>query len=542
MYPIAMLSKRDRNLRVSAAVALAAGILALYLSTLPPTLTWGWDNKGSDGGEFLAAAETLGVPHPPGYPTYTLLLKGFDTVVPLGDFAFRGNLLSAILASASVIAVYWVTLRLCRTMAPEAPEWFAVVAAALGSAALATSPLFWSQALITEVYALNAFFAGCLLLIAADVALSPRVESGRFKLALFGLLLGVGLGNHLTLLAVAVPLLGWVWSAAGWRKVASPWTVAPFVLGISIYAYLPISASQGPPINWGNADTVGGIVWMLTARPYQEYVFGVATNSIPDRLVEWTDLAFSQFNPLGLFFGLVATAPLLRLARGFFLSSLASILMISVYATMYNSVDFEVLMIPAFLLFSVWLGFGFFWIMATWIRDFRGEWNLFARWRFQVSVADQAVVLGLLGFLLLPAVSVALNYGPQNLRGDRTARDHARALIGAVPDGSVVLSTRERNVFSLWYTRYVEQPERDVAIIAVPLLQFDWYLDNIRALFPERIPAVSATDTSETLGRIVEHNDGRAGVYFTYTSRSLQNDFNLTAVGRLYEARPKPEP
>jgi hypothetical protein len=81
-----------------------------------------------------------------------------------------------------------------------------------------------------------------------------------------------------------------------------------------------------------------------------------------------------------------------------------------------------------------------------------------------------------------------------------------------------------------------------VAIIAVPLLQFDWYLDDIRALFPERIPAISATDTSETLRRIVEHNDGRAGVYFTYTSRSLQNDFNLTAVGRLYEARPKPEP
>ena len=64
-----------------------AGSLALYLSTLAPTLTSGYNNTGEDGGELLAAANTFGIPHPPGYPTYTLLLKSFATMVPIGDFA-----------------------------------------------------------------------------------------------------------------------------------------------------------------------------------------------------------------------------------------------------------------------------------------------------------------------------------------------------------------------------------------------------------------------------------------------------------------------
>lgn len=526
-------------------MTLVAATLVLYLATMPPSLSLGWQGKGSDGGELLAAAETLGIPHPPGYPTYTLLLKGFATVVPIGDFAFRGNLLSAILAATSVLAVYWVTLRVCRTLVPEASEWFSVVSAALGGAVFASSPLLWSQAIITEVYALNAAFAGILLLIAAVLALPLPFVRPRSKwrdgllLASFGLLLGVGLGNHLTLLAVAAPLVVWIWLARGWRKVISPWLIVPFLAGISVYAYLPIRASQGPPINWGGADTFDGIVWMLTARPYQEYVFGIATDSIPGRLVQWMELIFDQFNPLGLFFGLVGAVPLLALVRPLFISTLASMLIVSVYATMYNSIDSEVLMIPALLLFSVWVGTGLFWIMASWIRDFEGEWNILARWKVPTSVAHQAVLLSMLAFLFLPVVAVALNYGTQDLSGDRTVSDRARALLEAAPDGSVLLSTRERTLFPLWYARYVDRPERDVAVIAVPLLQFDWYLDDIHEMFPDRIPEIHTTDIREIVRLIVEHNEGRAGVYFTYTSGNLFEDFQLTSDGTLYEAKPK---
>ena len=258
-----MMRERLTSPVVLAGIGIWAASLGLYLATLGQTLTWGYRKMGVDGGELLAAANTLGIPHPPGYPTYTLLLKLFATVVPIGDFAFRGNLLSALLASLSVGLLYWIILRFCRYLKPEAPRAFWIASASLGALVFATSPLFCSQAVMTEVYTLNALFVGALLLTATHLALRRPGENqeARFttgKLGLFGLLLGLGLGNHLTLLAVAVPLLFWLWRTLGLRRLASPWMLGAFILGLGIYLYLPIRAAQDPPINWGNADTLGG--------------------------------------------------------------------------------------------------------------------------------------------------------------------------------------------------------------------------------------------------------------------------------------------
>ena len=526
--------------------ALSAGSFVLYLFTLAPTLTWGWHEKGMDGGEFLAAANTLGIPHPPGYPTYTLLLRSFATLVPVGDFAFRGNLLSAVLASASVLVLYLATLRLCRWLKPDGPAWLGTASAALGAAAFGASPLLWSQAVITEVYTLNALFAGALLLVASHLAIPPPSDqSGPMasdrKLALFGFLLGIGLGNHLTLLAVAAPLLYWLWKALGWRRLASPWIIGAFLLGISVYAYLPIRASQHPPVNWGNAETFKGVFWMLTARPYQDYVFGVAPGTIPTRLVSWLELVFSQFNPLGLFFGLIGARALLLRASPLFLGTLASILVISVYSVTYNTIDFEVLMLPAFFLFSAWTGFGFYWITSSWIEAPGDSRGISLMGRVRVNPERQVMIVSALAFLLLPAVSIALNYGSQDLSDDYRAQDHARAIVDAVPDGSVVLSSEEKTVFSLWYMRYVEKPDWNVAVIAVPLLQFDWYLRDIHRMFPDRVPLIAASDLERTITRIVEHNDGSSRVYFTYRNSFLAESFDLTpqAEGAVYEARPR---
>ena len=62
---------------------------------------------------------------------------------------------------------------------PDAPAGLAIMGAALGGAIFAASPLFWSQALITEVYALNALFAGALLLLATSLALAPQSDRAR---------------------------------------------------------------------------------------------------------------------------------------------------------------------------------------------------------------------------------------------------------------------------------------------------------------------------------------------------------------------------
>lgn len=72
----------------------------VYLLTLCPTVYVG------DSGELIAAAYTLGIPHPPGYPLFTILGKIFITLIPIGSIAYRVNLLSAFFASATVTMLY----------------------------------------------------------------------------------------------------------------------------------------------------------------------------------------------------------------------------------------------------------------------------------------------------------------------------------------------------------------------------------------------------------------------------------------------------
>jgi hypothetical protein len=73
-----------------------------YLATLTPSLSF----VSPDGNERATIAAILGVAHPPGCPLYTWLGKLF-TLIPVGDVAFRINLMSATdFRSGDLVAVY----------------------------------------------------------------------------------------------------------------------------------------------------------------------------------------------------------------------------------------------------------------------------------------------------------------------------------------------------------------------------------------------------------------------------------------------------
>ena len=77
-----------------AALVVMGVVLAVYVLTLAPTVTF-WD-----AGEFIAAAKTLGIPHPPGTPLFVMIAHVWAMLIPAGEFALRTNLLSAVLSAA----------------------------------------------------------------------------------------------------------------------------------------------------------------------------------------------------------------------------------------------------------------------------------------------------------------------------------------------------------------------------------------------------------------------------------------------------------
>ena len=168
---------------------LAVSLLAVYLATMAPGLTWA--NAGADGGDLIAAAATGGVAHPTGYPLYLLLARLFQCL-PVGSLAYRTNLLSAVAAVLAALLVYALVDRNLSSLS-SATRWLAGLAS---GAAIGLSPLFWSQAVITEVYALHAFFVALLLFLSIDDS-SLRI-SKNFHGLFLGLAFGLAMGNHVT--------------------------------------------------------------------------------------------------------------------------------------------------------------------------------------------------------------------------------------------------------------------------------------------------------------------------------------------------------
>lgn len=129
--------------------SIGVGTLLVYTLTLYPTVPPG------DSGELIAAAYTLGVAHPPGYPLHTLIGKLF-TLIPYGSVAWRVNFLSAVSGAAAAVFLFLAVTRLSRNV------WGGLVAAGL----FAFAPIVWAYAIAAEVFALNnLLLAGLFYLI-----------------------------------------------------------------------------------------------------------------------------------------------------------------------------------------------------------------------------------------------------------------------------------------------------------------------------------------------------------------------------------------
>ncbi|MEP6591276.1 MAG: DUF2723 domain-containing protein, partial [Gemmatimonadota bacterium] len=125
-------------------------VLLGYLATLAPSVTF-WD-----AGEFLAAARTLGIPHPPGTPLFVLIAHTWGLLVPFGDYAWRLNLLSAVCGAAAAgcwfLVAHASVTRMYHEVADSPRGALAIGAGAAAALLTAFSFTNWQNAVETEVY------------------------------------------------------------------------------------------------------------------------------------------------------------------------------------------------------------------------------------------------------------------------------------------------------------------------------------------------------------------------------------------------------
>ncbi len=498
------------------AVVVAAIAFAVYLATLAPGLTH--DNYGTDGGDLIAAARTLGVPHPPGYPTYTLLAWLFSHL-PVGILAYRVNLLSAVSAAVAVAFLY-LTSQLLQPP-DENPVWIP----AATSLVFAFSPLLWSQAVITEVYALHTLFASLLLWLLVRWRTGARDP----LLWLAAFTLGLGLGNHLTIVFVAPAALVLLWSERQrWFRVRVllP-AVLAFILGLSIYVYLPLAAAQRPPVNWGNPQTWRGFLWTVTARQYQAFGFGLEPSSMPGRLGTWALLFGTQFAWWGLAIALFGLWGWWQRDRPFARFALVWTALVGTYAFFYNTGDSHVYLLPVFLLMALWWGEGV-------RRLLRLVQHRFPAWHRVALVA----------VLLLPLVSLGMHWQEAAPDDEWQVHTYIDQVLDTVAPGGLVVVRGDRPTFALWYGVYGEGKRPDIAVVNGPMLAFIWYREHVRYHYPNLTlnePRGENPTIDDLVRDLVAANLADRQVYATDPKELWEEWFDFEKEGEapIYHAYPK---
>ncbi|HEX6668172.1 MAG TPA: DUF2723 domain-containing protein [Gemmatimonadales bacterium] len=223
----------------AAGVAVVALVLVIYVLTLAPTVTF-WD-----AGEFIAAARTLGIPHPPGTPLFVLIAHAWGMLVPIGEFAYRTNLLSALFSASAAGLLFLVVHQSIRGVVEGLPDGRARALRVGGAAAAAFLRAFtftnWQNSNETEVYTVATFTTAAMAWSAMLWRRRRHTERGQRFLLLIVYLAGISIGNHLLAL-LAMP--------------------GVLLFLVATLRHHPAADAARRRMEWGQVAVVGG-VWAL---------------------------------------------------------------------------------------------------------------------------------------------------------------------------------------------------------------------------------------------------------------------------------------
>jgi hypothetical protein len=399
-----------------------------------------------------------------------------------------------------------------------------IIAAATGAASLslAVSRLFWSQAVIAEVYTLNAF------LVTTSWYLVWRWDQnqgqGHRPLIWAAGIYGLAIGHHPTALLCLPGLAYYVYTSPhrlsiGRRQILAGLSFT--LLSFSLYAYLPLRAQANPFPNWGNPTTWDRFFWLVSGRLYSHYVFALPLSHWPLRLATWAGDLSRQFGPWGVALGLIGLWVLAQTARRSLLALLTSFGLYSLYAIGYNTGDSFVYLIPAYVIWSFFLGTG---VLGA--LDWLGIDLLTPPTR---KTWTAAVLL-----ILLTLSPLLWNWPVLDLSDDHQVPSYIDQTLLQLPEQAILISASDAHTFALWYAQHVKRLRPDVLVLDRDLLPYGWYRSQVLANEPNLAVPSQVDDRARWLTRFLDANLSTRSIWLTDLDERLNTRYQIQGEGLLY--------
>jgi hypothetical protein len=516
------------------AITLALFSLSLYVKTAAPTVLT------ADGGEFQFVPYIAGIAHPTGYPLYTMLGWLWSHVLPFGDVAYRMNLFSALWAAVAVTLLYIASILFLHLISPSIPPGTLHVSALVATATFASSQTFWSQAIIAEVYSLNAFFVVLIfyLLVRREAAKGEEETAGKTRQSATRLLLvtfiySLSLTHHRTMLLLAPAMAVFLWLTD--RRIIHDGNFAlrvllVLLLPLLLYLYIPWRAPFTPYLRIPLSVDKELVLYQNTPQGFFDLVMGqmfrgelgYRTETLTrTRMV--ADLLRDQFSLVGMSLGLLGV---LRLAFGrrwalLALTGLAYLTNV-VFTLVYFIGDIFVLLIPSYLVFALWLALGAATLgegVGQGIVRWKGTPVRYGPWEegYQKMISGIRSLVSLstvIPLCLLPLTLLSRNYPQTDQSHNYEVRDRWQEILAEpLPWRSILVSNDRDEIMPLWYYQFVDGQRPD-----------------LNGLFPRIVPEPAY----ENIVRLVDDilDTGRP-IYLIKEMPGLEIKYQLESFGSL---------
>ncbi len=485
------------------AAAVGSVVFALYVLTLAPT-TGMWDAS-----EYITAAYTLGIPHPPGNPLFVLLGR-VATLLPLGSVAVRVNLLAALCSALSAAIWFLVAERVLVTW--SSIRWTRIAAAVTAALLGATTFTVWNQSVVNEkVYTVSLAFFAIVSWLTVRWCDDPDGPASDRLLVMIAYLIGLGYTNHpagmLVGPAVAVAVLvRRPRTILRWRLVSV--AVLAAVLGLTPFAVEPIRAAWHPALNEGEptgcAEKIG-VACTFSGTTVTRLMANVNRDQYgKPNLSERQAPLSAQVGMWWLYFkwqwlrdSRGTQGPLqLTLAVAFFMLGIVGgfvhwkyerpsfwffgplVLTVTFALVYYMNFKYGASQAPELAGVAREVrdrDYFYLWSYSTW--SVWAALGLAAVWR---TLADGRRWAMTAPVLLLGAVPLVGNWRDASRAGETATQAWAHDLLNSVEPYGVLVTLGDNDTFPLWYAQEVEGIRRDVTVAVTSLLNTDWYPRGLR--------------------------------------------------------------